>query len=113
MDDWVLCRIRQKNNMVTKDHQRHKNNTIPSSYNLESFEEKDISTNINYFKEYELDPRESEVVNENSHFDHFFQGGNLEHFMTSHENSKSSQMNIMKDALQSIKMVLSLEGLEL
>lgn len=51
--------------MVTKDHQRRKNNAVSSSYNLESFEDKDISGNINYFKEYELDPQESEAVNEN------------------------------------------------
>ncbi|KAM7530636.1 hypothetical protein LguiB_034046 [Lonicera macranthoides] len=73
LDDWVLCRIHQKNNMVTKDHQRHKSNTVSSSYNLESFEVKDISMSINYFKECELDQQESEVLNENFHLDHYFQ----------------------------------------
>lgn len=86
--------------MVIKDHQRYKSNTVSSCYNLESFEEKDISISINYFKECELDQQESEVLNENFHLDHYFQWGNLEHFfMTSHENSKNTQMNIMKGVL--------------
>ena len=115
LDDWVLCRIRQKNSSVTQrkdNHETHKRSFSPCN-DLEAFEDKItlMDQKKNYFKNFELKTQEGDVADEKGQFS--FQGGCLEHSL-SYINSDPQAHTAcsMKEALESIRRVLSLGALD-
>ncbi|CAK9152553.1 unnamed protein product [Ilex paraguariensis] len=106
LDDWVLCRIRQKGNIVRERQENPKNNNTgtSSSYDLGYFEQ-DLMEKISYFNYNNgFAPWESEVVDEHGHLE--FQGG------TSNSYSQTNRVCSMNDALETIRRVLSLGALD-
>ncbi|KAA8519739.1 hypothetical protein F0562_013995 [Nyssa sinensis] len=90
LDDWVLCRVRRKSNILTQTkatQESRKRSSSSSSDPAECSEEKDITETIKYFRGYELAPQEDKVVDEQGHID--CQGGFLEQNSLSDVNSDS------------------------
>ncbi|XP_059639140.1 NAC domain-containing protein 2-like [Cornus florida] len=107
LDDWVLCRVRQRSNVLTRREENGESSKRSSSSpcDVGPFEEKDIMEKINYLKDHELAAQEGVVD---------LQGGSLEHSI-SDVNSESPQKHVvhsMKHALEKIRRVLSIEALD-
>ncbi|XP_057487841.1 NAC transcription factor 56-like [Actinidia eriantha] len=103
LDDWVLCRIRQKSNVLfpTKDSIESDTKIFPQPDQLGPFQEKDIMEKMNYLKNSELlvPDQEGEVVGE-----HLIFGINSE--------MQSPTILTMKAALSKIKRVLSIGAMD-
>ncbi|CAL5408854.1 unnamed protein product [Camellia sinensis] len=113
LDDWVLCRVRQKNNIPIprKESQESNNKSFPQQLEIGPFEERDIMEKMNFLKDSEVVPQEGEVVDEQGHID--FHGGSSEHLIFNIDSEiQSSTIFSMKATLETIKRVLSIGALD-
>ncbi|CAL5411299.1 unnamed protein product [Camellia sinensis] len=113
LDDWVLCRVRQKNNIPIprKESQESNNKSFPQQLDIGPFEERDIMEKMNFLKDSEVVPQEGEVVHEQGHID--FHGGSSEHLIFNIDYEiQSSTIFSMKATLETIKRVLSIGALD-
>ena len=102
MDDWVLCRVRQKSNVLFPAKESHESDTrIVPHPDFGPFQEKEIMEKMNYLKNSELSvpDQEGEVVDE-----HMIFGINSE--------MQSPTILTMKAALSKIKRVLSIGAMD-
>ncbi|KAI8001578.1 NAC transcription factor 25 [Camellia lanceoleosa] len=113
LDDWVLCRVRQKNNIPIprKESQESNNKSFPQQLEIGPFEERDIMEKLNFLKDSEVVPQEGEVVDEQGHID--FHGGSSEQLIFNIDSEiQSSTIFSMKATLETIKRVLSIGALD-
>lgn len=112
LDDWVLCRVRQKSNqIVTKENRKSSSISSSSSSDIEPFEEKNIMRNINYYKDYGLVPQENEVTDKFGHVN--LQGetsGNL--VSDGNFNSDIEMASSVKETLATIRRMLSVASFD-
>ncbi|XP_027108765.2 NAC transcription factor 29-like [Coffea arabica] len=118
LDDWVLCRVRQKSNNSIEPREGNAKSrskrTFPCGF--DAYGEGEIAQNISYFGNNHWHPQQnSDRLIPYGHLD--IQGGTSSDQSSSQENFEPSQVNInmnhsMKDALESIKRVLSLGNLD-
>ncbi|KAI8000950.1 NAC transcription factor 25 [Camellia lanceoleosa] len=113
LDDWVLCRVRQKKNIPIprKESQESNNKSFPQQLEIGPFEERDIMEKMNFLKDSEVVPQEGEVVDEQGHID--FHGGSSEQLIFNIDSEiQSSTIFSMKATLETIKRVLSIGALD-
>ncbi|CAK9154463.1 unnamed protein product [Ilex paraguariensis] len=117
LDDWVLCRIRQKSNTAAQRQENPKKCIVTSSpsYDLDLIGQEHTLEKINYFK-FEngfstVTVQDSEIVNEFGPFE--FQGGTSEYSMHGDYSYFHTDKGCpMTDALETIRRVLSLGALD-
>ncbi|XAR59189.1 hypothetical protein NMG60_11014891 [Bertholletia excelsa] len=118
LDDWVLCRVRQKIStplIPSKERRASTNRALPQLH-LGPFE-KDIMDKVNYLRDYSHDfaPHEGEVVDEQGQILDLHGGFHSQHFLldvNSSEISQSATIISMKTALDTIKRVLSVGAMD-
>ncbi|XAR66511.1 hypothetical protein NMG60_11012779 [Bertholletia excelsa] len=113
LDDWVLCRVRQKSNgqFPRRENQEESNHKSFPQTELGGFEERDIIEKMNYLIDSQQVHQEGEVVDAHQQpsLDHFQGGlsGQIFFGMNSNTQIQSHPIFSMKTALQTIKRVLS------
>ncbi|KAI8000364.1 NAC transcription factor 47 [Camellia lanceoleosa] len=121
LDDWVLCRVRQKSNIPipTKDSREsssnnNNNKSFPHQLDLGPFEEKDIMEKMNYLKDSDLMvPQEGEVLDEHSaQLDFQNQSSSDDFVFDINSEIQSPTIVSMKAALDKIKRVLSIGAMD-
>jgi hypothetical protein len=114
LDEWVLCRVRQRTG--NPEPKREKGNLIRAKRSfhgeIDPFGKEEIIQNINYFTDNGWHPQESSCpVADYGHLDS--EGKTSDHSIA--QGSFDPQINMnrsMKDALETIKRVLSLGALD-
>ncbi|CAL5346092.1 hypothetical protein CsSME_00030420 [Camellia sinensis var. sinensis] len=122
LDDWVLCRVRQKSNIPipTKDSREssssnnNNNKSFPHQLDHGQFQEKDIMEKMNYLKDSDLMvPQEGEVLDEHSaQLDFQNQSSSNDFVFDINSEIQSPTIVSMKAALDKIKRVLSIGAMD-
>ncbi|CAH2062629.1 unnamed protein product [Thlaspi arvense] len=118
LDDWVLCRVRQKSNgqFPRRENQEESNHKSFPQTELGGFEERDIIEKMNYLIDSQQVHQEGEVVDAHQQpsLDHFQGGlsGQIFFGMNSNTQIQSHPIFSMKTALQTIKRVLSVGAMD-